>query len=67
MVRKGGLEPPPLAGPDPKSGASANSATFALNHYNQACGGWKLFGSERKLQSTAAASRMMDVRLLRMP
>jgi hypothetical protein len=30
MVRKGGLEPPPLAGPDPKSGASANSATFAL-------------------------------------
>ena len=30
LVRKGGLEPPPLAGPDPKSGASANSATFAL-------------------------------------
>ena len=29
LVRKGGLEPPPLAGPDPKSGASANSATFA--------------------------------------
>ena len=29
MVRKGGLEPPPLAGPDPKSGASANSATLA--------------------------------------
>ena len=29
MVRKGGLEPPALAGPDPKSGASANSATFA--------------------------------------
>ena len=44
VVRKGGLEPPPLAGPDPKSGASANSATFAnchnrllhkgLSHYN---------------------------------
>ncbi len=33
MVRKGGLEPPPLAGPDPKSGASANSATFAQFHY----------------------------------
>ena len=30
LVRKGGLEPPPLAGPDPKSGASANSATFAI-------------------------------------
>ena len=30
MVRKGGLEPPPLAGPDPKSGASASSATFAV-------------------------------------
>src|SRR5690349_6506396 len=29
MVRKGGLEPPLLAEPDPKSGASANSATFA--------------------------------------
>jgi hypothetical protein len=29
MVRKGGLEPPRLTAPDPKSGASANSATFA--------------------------------------
>ena len=29
LVRKGGLEPPRLAAPDPKSGASANSATFA--------------------------------------
>jgi hypothetical protein len=28
-VRKGGLEPPHLSVPDPKSGASANSATFA--------------------------------------
>ena len=33
LVRKGGLEPPPLTGPDPKSGASANSATFAPYHY----------------------------------
>src|ERR1700730_4488334 len=31
MVRKGGLEPPHLSVPDPKSGASANSATFALD------------------------------------
>ena len=30
MVRKGGLEPPHLSVPDPKSGASANSATFAF-------------------------------------
>src|SRR5436190_14716722 len=28
-MRKGGLEPPHLSVPDPKSGASANSATFA--------------------------------------
>ena len=29
MVRERGLEPPRLAAPDPKSGASANSATPA--------------------------------------
>ena len=30
MVRKRGVEPLPLAGLDPKSSASANSATFAV-------------------------------------
>src|SRR5262249_31672479 len=29
VVRKGGPDPPHLSVPDPKSGASANSATFA--------------------------------------
>src|SRR3546814_642173 len=29
VVRKGGLEPPRLAAPAPKAGASTNSATFA--------------------------------------
>jgi hypothetical protein len=33
LVRKGGLEPPRLAAPDPKSGASANSATFAREQF----------------------------------
>lgn len=31
LVRKGGLEPPHLAAPEPKSGASTNSATFAID------------------------------------
>jgi hypothetical protein len=29
LVRKKGLEPPRLSAPEPKSGASTNSATFA--------------------------------------
>ena len=32
MVRVKGLEPPRLAAPDPKSGASANSATPAYDN-----------------------------------
>ena len=34
LVRKRGVEPLPLAGLDPKSSASANSATFALLVFN---------------------------------
>jgi hypothetical protein len=35
LVRKGGLEPPWVSPPDPKSGASANSATFALERASE--------------------------------
>lgn len=35
MVRKRGLEPPCLAAPDPKSGASASFATSAMCKYRQ--------------------------------
>ena len=62
MVRKGGLEPPRLSAPDPKSGASANSATFALpknsasllNILNAAGG----IEAEKKSSSNSLVDRM---------
>ncbi len=33
-MRKGGVEPPWVSPPDPKSGASANFATFASSTFN---------------------------------
>lgn len=43
VVRERGLEPPHLAAPDPKSGASANSATsaFYFNIYLVEDGGFE--------------------------
>jgi hypothetical protein len=45
MVRARGLEPPILTEPDPKSGASANSATRAGNHIMPWTGGKAQAGS----------------------
>ena len=35
MVREGGLEPPHLSAPDPKSGVSTNSTTLATIQFNK--------------------------------
>jgi hypothetical protein len=57
LVRKGGLEPPRLAAPDPKSGASANSATFARENVcivNRAAPAAKFCHSKPDRESVAA-------------
>ena len=41
MMSEGGFEPPPLSGPEPKSGASASSATRPSNYLKKL-----LFGFE---------------------
>ncbi len=58
-MRKGGLEPPPLAGPDPKSGASADSATFARDHYKTGREGYGDFA--RLSTNTWAQHRAKEV------
>src|SRR6185437_7272493 len=52
MVRKGGLEPPRVAPPAPKAGASANSATFAWS----LCGPSSVTRASRRFRSANSAA-----------
>ncbi len=58
----GGLEPPRVAPPDPKSGAYANFATFAGGRIGRIKVKYGIFGRETKGYATSPLYIPQDIR-----